>query len=563
MANIRTFDTPALSLRPSETGVESAAGAARRVGAFYNQEASATEQLGSLEGSLLSQTGNRFGSAVQAAGDQYVAYEDHKEISQGAAVASDMFVNLEKQWNDTVKNSDPNDPSVAAKFKETVLQPSLDQFSENFTTENSQKYAEGIVDRYRQHFAVKTAADMSTMAGIAAKENAAKTINGLSSAVYMDPTSLDTAIDTLQHSAGHIVDSSPTIDAETGARVKAELNQKGVESLVKSAVSGMIEKNPNVDLDAIQRKYGDYINGGELKMFQKAAQVQAKADLVQSKQLETYQRQQQERAANDAFTKSRTDNITADDNGNLTVNPKIIKDALDITRKYPQAGTGPLDTTIRFVESQHDKAEKPQDDPLVKSDLMTRMFSADKPTTTLDLMKARAEGKISDHTFQAYHGLVQELEQSPLKGPVWEDTIGAVKSELILSGVGLPGKDVPGEANYAKWAQTFIPQYLEKSRAGTLPPNALDVKDPNSMISQSMAPFKRTVQQRAQDYLSVLKGGDAGSAPSAPVRKFGDVPVPAALGGIAALQYNKSAKQWRDSTSGIIYDSAGQPVVAR
>ena len=40
----------------------------------------------------------------------------------------------------------------------------------------------------------------------------------------------------------------------------------------------MIQKNPNIDLDSIQQKYGDYINGAEMKMFQKAAQTQAKVD---------------------------------------------------------------------------------------------------------------------------------------------------------------------------------------------------------------------------------------------------------------------------------------------
>jgi hypothetical protein len=257
-----------------------------------------------------------------------------------------------------------------------------------------------------------------------------------------------------------------------------------------------------------------------------------------------------------------TDNMSIDpQTGEVRLNPNFFHAALDIARNNPNAPSAAATarTMIDFGQSQQNKELKPVDDAATKTDLTDRMFSPDKPTTTLDLMKARADGKISDHSFQVMHGLVQELEQAPLKGPVWQDTIGAVKGQLILSGVGMPGKDITGETNYAKWAQTFIPQYLAQSRAGTLPPNALDVKDPKSLISQSMAPFQRTIQQRTQDYLSVL-GGTGGTAPSSTARAVSGVPVPAALGGVAALQYNPTSKQWRDQTSGVIYDSAGQPV---
>ncbi|MHC5867447.1 hypothetical protein ACYTX8_09235, partial [Streptococcus pyogenes] len=75
------------------------------------------------------------------------------------------------------------------------------------------------------------------------------------------------------------VNSSPTLDAGTAAAVHGEVSQRAKESIVKAAVIGMITKNPNVDLDAVQKKYGEYIKGDEMKMFQKAAQSQAKANL--------------------------------------------------------------------------------------------------------------------------------------------------------------------------------------------------------------------------------------------------------------------------------------------
>jgi len=556
--NIQPFDTGALSLRPTEEGINTVAGNARRVGAFYNQGAGALEGLAASEKNAFGSAGRAIGSGIQAAGDAVVSKIDHDEISHGGAVASDMFVNLEKQWQDTLKTADPNDKSVAAKFKETVLQPALDKFAENFTTEKSQAFADGIVNRYRQHFDTKTAADQMELAAVATKQNATKIINNLSSAVYTDPSSLDTAIDTLKHSAGSIVDSSPVLDAVTGAKVKSELNQKGVEALVKSAVTGMIEKNPNINLDAIQKKYGDYINGGELKMFQKAAERQAKSDALQAKQAAILQRQQADQEMHAGSNKVINDNVSIDQQtGRPMINPNFYKQTLDLARKNPDApsAASTVRTMLDWAESQQNKELKAVDDPAVVKPLTDNLFSPDKPTTTIDLMRARAKGQISDHTFTVMNGLVKELQETPLKGPIYTNTMKAAHSALVLTGVGIPGKDDKGEQNYALFVQHFIPQYLAATRAGTLPANALDVNDPKSMISQAMEPFKRTVTQRIADYTATLGGGSTTAA-----RKVGDVPVPPALGGIASLQYNPTTRQWRDQTSGIVYDSAGNPV---
>jgi hypothetical protein len=473
-------------------------------------------------------------STIRDVGDAVLKYEDHREISEGAAKGAQQISELNDQWNTTLKGgkdadgntippADPNDPSTAAKFRDTVLEPALDKFKSGFNTERSQQWAEHFVDQYRQHMFEKTAADMSTMAGIAVKVNYEKTKNLLSSAVASDPSSLDFALKSVDHSVGAMADSSP-----------------------------------NLDLEAVQKKYGEYVNGAEMKMFQKAAQTQAKVDAYHDKSAAIAQRQLDDLNVHKSATDTMTKNVSVDPTtGQPIVNPKFFNDALEIARKNPDApsAAATVRTMLDWGQSQLNKENKPVDDPVVKSDLMTRMFSADKPTTTLDLMRARADGKISDHTFQAYDGLVKELAETPLKGPVWQDTVSAVKGELVLSNVGMPGKDITGEGNYAKWAQTFIPQYLAKSRDRTLPPNALDVKDPTSLISQSMAPFKRTVSQRANDYISSLGGMTA-----APTRTFGGVPVPAALNGIASLQRNPANGQWRDETSGTTYDKNGREI---
>lgn len=520
MPNIRENNAPSgLGLNPTEIGVDAIAGAARRAGSFYAQKADA-----------ISSEGQMVGSTIRDVGDAAVKFEDHREISAGAAAGAQQIANLNDQWNTTLKGgkdadgnaippADPNDPSTAAKFRDQVLEPALDKFKSGFNTERSQEWAEHFVDQYRQHMFEKTAADMSTMAGIAVKTNYEKTKNLLSSAVASDPSSLDFVLKSVDHSVGAMADSSPNLDATVAAKVKSELSQSAKEAIVKSAVSSLIQKNPNIDLDAIQKKYGEYVNGAEMKMFQKAAQTQAKVDAYHDKSAAIAQRQLDDLNVHKSATDTITKNISVDQTtGKPIINPKFFNDALEIARKNPDApsAAATVRTMLDWGESQMNKEEKIVTDPAVKQGLTDRLFDPDHPTTQIDLMKAQIAGKLNDHDFQAMDRLVKELAETPLKGPVWQATAAAAKDALIVTVPGIPGKDTVGTANYSTFMQSFIPQYLAKSRDGTLPPNALDVKDPNSMISQAMAPFKRTAAQRMKDYMSVMEGAGGGGPPGAP-----------------------------------------------
>jgi len=521
MPNIRQVEAPqGLGLQPTEMGIDARTQEARRVGTFFNQ----TADLYNQEGAALRGAISDFG---QVSND----YMTHRDIIQGAADGAVKVAQLNDQWSAMLKGgkdadgnviqpADPNDPTVAAKFRETVLEPALDKFKEQFSTEQSQAWAEHFVDQYREHMFQKTSADMSTLAGIAVRKNVTTTVNALSSAVASDPSSLDFALGSVDHSIGAMIDSSPNLDATTAASVKAEVGLKAKESIVKSAISGMITKNPNVDLDAIQKKYGEYIDGGEMKMFQRAAQTQAKANTLVEKQTEVAQRQIADQQVHAGATKVMTDNITFDpQTGHPIVDPNFFKQALDIARKNPNAPTAAetVRTMFSWGESQQNKAAKIVDDPQVKQQLTDRLFDSENPTSRLDLMKAQAAGKLSNASFQSMQRIVTELEKTPLRGDVWKSTTAALRDRLIRK--DLPeGNDPVGSANYASFMQDFIPKYLEKSRTGTLPPNALNLNDPTSMISQSLQPYKSSMQDR-------LRAGVAPPISAAPAPRNDPMPA--------------------------------------
>lgn len=550
MPTIKQYDPGQLGLQPSEIGVEATAAAGRRLGMFYNQVGEATQRFGD-------RAGQELGSAIKDAGDTEVLRETHQQVSHGSATFSTVLDNLTNAWNDTAKNADPNDPSVAAKFRETVLEPALDKFREGFTTEASQNWAEHHIEELRQHFFEKTSADMSTLAGQAVKVNAVQTINTLSNTALNDPSALPFALKSLDSSVGGMVASSPNLKGASAGAVRSEISEKGRESIVKAAAIGTIQKTGQVPDWVTDPQYSKYVNGAELKQLQKAAEVQNRTNVLLQKQTALYERQQADLKVHAGMSKIMSDNVTVDQaTGRLTINPNYFKESLDLARSNPDApiASTAARTMLDWGEHQQNAETKVSDDPATRQFNIDHMFDPDPNTATTEIkiMQDEVEGKLSRTTAAVQIQLVKQLQEQPLRGPVWQDAMKAAQGELVLSGVGIPGKDIAGEANYAKFVQTFIPQYLSAVRSGKVPPNALDLKDPTSMISQAMAPFKRTVQDRMRDYTSTL--GGVGNVTGATVENAPAFKPP------ATWQYSPSRDQYKDPATGKLYDRAGHEV---
>ncbi len=274
MPQIRILDTPDLGLRPSETGVEAVAGAARRGGAFFNQ---AAESISSI--------GQRAASAINDVGKVAVDYEDHQQISAGAAHGTEMFDSLTQSKDQAIKAIDPNDPAYGQKieialkqWREEKLAPALDQFKDGFTTENSQNWAERFVETTRNHMYTSTAADMSNAAGIGVRNSVRTIQNTASNTAVLDPSSVPAQLSLVEHSIGGLVDSSPLKGTE-GARLKSEVLESTREQIVKAGAIGAIQKSSDPEKTAAEwtGKYPQYINGAEATQLAGNARQQIRA----------------------------------------------------------------------------------------------------------------------------------------------------------------------------------------------------------------------------------------------------------------------------------------------
>jgi hypothetical protein len=374
MPQIKEFNTPALGLHPTETGVTATAAAARRIGAEYNEA-----------GSSIAAGGQAIAHAGKIAGDMYVEYLDHKEKSAGATHGVGLLSNLDDDWNKTRSSiTDPNTPGVAEKWKEETLEPALDQFKQGFTTQKSQEWAEQFTSHLRNHFYTKTSADMASLAGQAVESNVRQITNQAGNAARNDPTSLDTVLKTYEMAVDGLV-SSPGLKAAEAGKVKFRLMQHGSEEIVKSAALGHIEKTGEIPDWASKEEYSKYITPGELKQFQIAAANYKRLNDSQSKAAVAAR----SRATRDKFDRDVNDLVlsTTDDEGKITVGPQHFQALKDIVRNNPD-GAAQRAGAVRSVENQ-------------LRTLTNRMNRADPPAKEsrqvyMNLTQQIADGTITD-----------------------------------------------------------------------------------------------------------------------------------------------------------------------
>src|SRR5262249_54528436 len=191
-------------------------------------------------------------------------------------------------------------------------------------------------------------------------------------------------------------------------------------------------------------------------------------------------------------------------------------------------------------------------------------------TTRAEILSAAAQHKLDAHDTSAALALLHELRQGPITDPIFQEKLKAVK--------GMLGVDVmtDGHDRYSNFLQAFIKPYLR------LPENermdALDTRNENSLISKALKGLRPTDEQLLLAHMTKRYGIDLGAgapvglppvtpprpapppAPSTSTRSINGIPVPAPLGGIAALQYNAKREQWRDLSTGKVYDKRGNEV---
>ncbi len=535
MPNIREFNAPDnLGLSPSSLGVDAAAGAARRIGSAYNEAGDAASTVGN-------QFARNLDSSIRAAGDVVVKYAEHREISQGAAELAKTTDALTKIWNDAAKNADPNDPTVAAKFRETVVEPTLAKYGDGFLTEGGQKWAEGQVQSLRKHLQTKSDADMGTLAANAVAVNFRQTANTLSNTAMNDPSAVDHLLNTIDSSVGAMVDSSPNLRGADAAKARMQLTEKAKEDIVKSGAIGAIQRarDPEAEAQRWGEKYPQYISGSDLKMLSANARAQLRADRADETNARVLQEREALKASDERETKYLQKLYSDDAKEVSQVSTKAIVNDPTLTRTAKERMIGVVNREFKPETAAQvsngnamellDRLRRPEGDP-------ERIDSLDP------LYKARIDGKLNKTDFEMLRKEFTEVRTPEGEKLTTRKTafMTAVKSSITGSNPLMGKIDKDGDLNSYRLMVDLDTKIAEFKKAGKNPYDLLDPSKPDYMgRPEALRPYQKTLQESIQSQARSLTArsknltGDGGTvtgievtnAPAISPRKPGESPA--------------------------------------
>jgi hypothetical protein len=518
VANIREVTAPAdLGLRPDDRAAESTANAGRRIAALYTQAGEAQADIG-----------RRAAGVVADVGNVAVKYMEHREISQGAAESAKTLAGLDAKWNDTVKNSDPNDPAVAAKFREEVVEPALEKLKGGFFTEGGQKFGESQVESFRNHFVQKTTADMARLAGVAAKTNIETLTNQLSNAAINDPTSLKTSLGLVESSVGAMVDSSPNLRGVDGAAMKLELTASSQAAIVKAAAIGAINANPEAGLKQFSGPaYSKYISGAELKQLEAQAKTVERARRVD----ENYALQNQKlfkQEASDTREGDYLQKLHSDDpKERASVSAREISRDYTLTREARERMIGIVER-----ETKPEAAAKVSN--VTATDLISRIRAQSGDPRRIDSLDpvydAYEKGNLSkaDLKFVRDEFVNLRTPEGAALGNQQDEFIKSVKPLIDKSNPLLGKIDQSGPQQVYNFTMDLRRKVDEYRKAGKDPRDLMDPSKPDYMGSPAaLMSYQKPLQQSLQDTARALRGG-SGFPAADTITGVQNVPQPAA-----------------------------------
>lgn len=512
MPQIKEYTAQVDQLRPSETGVEAVAMEGRRIGAFGDQAANVLRQsagdvarAAEVKARAIGQEDKTFsdvGVDITTAASQTQDFLAHKEIGQLTPVLAKRMLDISDQYQDALSKADPAHADMAiAQFNEQTLEPAFQQLEDSASSPQAKKFVADHINQLREHYYEKQAGDRAQLAGIAVKNGLAQSDNSWSNTAYNDPSQLDGLLGKggkpglIDTSITGLVDSNPNLRGVQGQQLKTDMTYTAKVNAVHSAFLGALQKTGDPDglVKQFEQRYPDYIKPAELAQMATAAKMQTKANTLYTKQTEVAQRQLDEQSVKAAANKAFTDNVTFDSTtGEAKVSPNLIRDAIDFAKKFPDAPNAAdhARTIINWAESQQKKDRSPVDDPDTVRALTDGLFDPNKPTTNIDILKADAADKLSPGSRKRLLDLQKALDADPIREPIFKAKLLDVKAQISprVNGVNL---GEPGA--YEHFVSDFTEKYMAARRAGTLEPDALDLKNPNSMISKAMAPYKSNV----------------------------------------------------------------------
>lgn len=443
-----------------------------------------------------------------------------QEVSDVRTKLAQARANWTVQMQQRIDQAPAGDTTFASKFIED-FQNSLSTIGDGVTTKAGQQaFQQGAGDLVA-HFTQSAGLYQAASVGVKARQDHLTSLDANRNTLLTDPSQFSSV---LQSQEQALQDPNGPY-AKMPADAREQLVNQTRKQLGLSAVEGMIRQSPNMAKTQLASGQWDNVLGPDNKFtLEREADVAIKANAMDQERLaaqqERLKRQAAERDGNNivaALAKDPTDPGVKDMilNSNLTWEKKVEALALSGNALKPQADKD----TNRYGDGFYDALQSvtaPRGAP----------GSIDDPTALW-----RRVGPDGDLTVAG----VQKLNEiwAGRKTPAGEAetqmqaaALAAVKANLTYEMPGLPGKDPKGSQANAMFLQHFLPAYEAAKNDGQQPTDLLNMDDPKSLISRTMAQFQRTPQQMMQDRMDEYKSLGSGAAPAAPKPPTPNAPAP-------------------------------------
>lgn len=524
MPQIREYVSETSGLRPSATGVDATAAAARRVQGAYNEGAQSLKAAGESvtsagrsianAGQTTAQMGANIGSTVSQLGQVVDKAVEHQEVSRGSKSLAELQADATTQWNERIKTADPNDPTTGPNFLKE-LDERLEQFGTGFLSDGGQRWAQQQTLSMRDHFTRKVAADQSAMAGQAVAVNLEQTKNALSLTAKGDPTAIDESLRMYQSTVDHLIATSPNLSAAQAAKMRGDLTQDGKATIVRAGMIGLAEMNPAAAKKAIESgRYKDFISADDAKAILGNVRQQERADRVDAnyrKMLEREQRQAISDAAENDYLKRMFGGDEAA-RASITAKGIVNDDRLDNTAKRRWLAT---------VERENEPEPFAKVSATNSGGMLERIRSGEI-TSVEPIYQGYQKG---DFTKSDFNFLIKQYNE--LQTPDGQklnrtraEFFKAIGPQIDKSALGLP--DPGGKEARFRFEQDVVQKIDEYRKAGKNPYDLFDPAKPDYMGSPAaVAPYQRSMTQQMEDRMRALRRPAA-----APVAAPGVEPPP-------------------------------------
>lgn len=362
MPRILQYDAPALGLQPSDEGVRATAAAGARIGRNFDQLATSAATVGN-------EFAKDMGAAVKDVGQVAVEYTGRKNRADLAAASTNAFAAADKDWNDSVaravKEGRADDPSLITDFNQRI-ESNFEKLRDAAWTEEGQKFAETRIAEMRQHFAVKTAGDLSSLAAIDIKNKVDTVINNSTNTAFTDPTSIPSLLQMGDTSIDAFVGASPNLTGVAAAKVKTELGQHLRERIVEAGIMGAAAKaaDPESAVRALGERYKNLIPGDRLKIIEQNAKQQMRARVDDMERAERLRETRERRVSNARLDQYYIPRLYSDDpDAQAQVSAREIVNDTNLTRLDKEHALG----LIR-------RATKPETDARISAQTSTQIF---------------------------------------------------------------------------------------------------------------------------------------------------------------------------------------------